>query len=41
VSRKVVGIPDFSKVLINNLVTSGVEAVQIEPGVGFRGIGLT
>jgi hypothetical protein len=34
-------MPDFSKVLMNILVASGVEAVQIEPGVGFSGIGLT
>lgn len=41
VSRRVVGIPDFSSVETNSRVASGVEAVQIEPGVGFSGIGLT
>jgi hypothetical protein len=34
-------MPAFSKVLIKTLVASGVDAVQIDPGVGLSGIGLT
>lgn len=41
VSRTVVGMPAARSRRTNSCITAGSDAVQMEPGVGLSGIGLT